>query len=552
MSIDTEAEKRAYQKFIDAGMTPAGACALIGNLEAESDGFYPNRVEYLCIKRLKENGKTYTDETYTAAVDSGKISCEEFLHPLPGKQYGYGLAQWTNPERKARLYNLAKKRKVSIADEDMQIEYLLKELSESYYSVLKTLRSTASIRAASDIVLKKFEIPADTNESVCVGRAARGQKFFDNYVRGGSAVSIDYNKYINSTGTHYISNSGHDENGGYSGGSAGDQGGEWTLRSWYNRPWNCVLRYEGSEEVRTLIAKLAIEAALNDCIGYDQNQRDTFWKRLQAAGYYPSKITTKCEADCSAGVIAIVKAVGYLLGISKLKNISATYTGNMRSAFKSAGFTVLTASKYLTGKEYLLPGDILLNDAAHTATNITKGSKASASGSGASGSNTSSSRNYLQAGDSGDAVKTMQTMLIACGYPCGDAGADGDFGAATEAAVKAFQKAQKLTVDGLYGPASKAALEALYNKQTSAGTSATKVEAAQGYDKTLAGTYKTTEDLWMKNGAGKDKEGILVVPKGKNVQNYGYYSTASDGTKWLYVTYGGRTGFCSSRYLKKQ
>ena len=54
-------------------MTPEGACALIGNLEAESDGFYANRVEYLCLKRLKENGKTYTDKTYTEAIDSGLL-----------------------------------------------------------------------------------------------------------------------------------------------------------------------------------------------------------------------------------------------------------------------------------------------------------------------------------------------------------------------------------------------------------------------------------------------------------------------------------------------
>ena len=129
MSVNSAAEQKAYKKFIAAGMTPEGACGLIGNLEAESDGFYPNRVEYLCIQRLKENGKTYTDDTYTKAIDSGKISAEEFLHPLPGKQYGYGLAQWTSPGRKSGLWNLAKRKGVSIADEDMQIEFLLSELA---------------------------------------------------------------------------------------------------------------------------------------------------------------------------------------------------------------------------------------------------------------------------------------------------------------------------------------------------------------------------------------------------------------------------------------
>lgn len=68
----------------------------------------------------------------------------------------------------------------------------------------------------------------------------------------------------------------------------------------------------------------------------------------------------------------------------------------------------------------------------------------------------------LKKGSKGDEVKTMQTMLIACGYSCGSAGADGDFGNNTLAAVKAFQKDKGLTVDGIYGPVTKAALEKAY------------------------------------------------------------------------------------------
>ena len=188
MGVNYEAEKRAYQMFIDSGMSVYGACGLIGNLEAESDGFFSNRVEYLCLKRLKENGikdqsgNDYTDETYTAAVDAGRISCETFLNPLPGKQYGYGLAQWTSPGRKAGLWNMAKEMGVSIADEKMQLTYLLKELNESYYKVMVTLKTATSIREASDMVLKKYEIPADTSEKVCASRAARGQLFFEKFV----------------------------------------------------------------------------------------------------------------------------------------------------------------------------------------------------------------------------------------------------------------------------------------------------------------------------------------------------------------------------------
>ncbi len=188
MAINIKAEKQAYRKFTAVGMTPYGACGLIANLEAESDGFYANRVEYLCLRRLKENGKTYSDESYTEAIDTGKLSCEQFLHPLPGKQYGYGLAQWTSPARKAGLWNLAKRKGVSVADEDMQTEYLLSELADNYPDVLKVLKTTRSIREASDIVLTKFECPADTGESMRASRASRGQKFYDTYVKTGKVM----------------------------------------------------------------------------------------------------------------------------------------------------------------------------------------------------------------------------------------------------------------------------------------------------------------------------------------------------------------------------
>ena len=167
-----------------------------------------------------------------------------------------------------------------------------------------------------------------------------------------------------------ISNCGKDEYGGISGGRAGDQSGkEWWIINWYNQGWQCILRHP-DRRVREYLAELAIEAAKNDNVGYDQSQNRTYWNELQKVGYWPKKITTPCEADCSAGVIANTMAVGHLLNIPVLQNVNATYTGNMRSGFSAAGFQVLTDSKYLTSSNYLLPGDIILNDAQHTATSI--------------------------------------------------------------------------------------------------------------------------------------------------------------------------------------
>ena len=79
--------------------------------------------------------------------------------------------------------------------------------------------------------------------------------------------------------------------------------------------------------------------------------------------------------------------------------------------------------------------------------------------------------------------------------------------------------------------------------------------AAQKYNKSLAGAYKTTACLRLRTGAGTDKAILVEMPKGSLVKNYGYYTDVS-GVKWLYVVFTKDntqyTGFCSSRYLNKQ
>lgn len=59
--------------------------------------------------------------------------------------------------------------------------------------------------------------------------------------------------------------------------------------------------------------------------------------------------------------------------------------------------------------------------------------------------------NELQKGANGEQVKTLQRLLIALGYNLGKYGADGDFGASTDRAVRAFQNARKLGADGVVG-----------------------------------------------------------------------------------------------------
>lgn len=171
-----------------------------------------------------------------------------------------------------------------------------------------------------------------------------------------------------------ISNCGHDERGKYTGGQPGDQtGGEWSIIPWYNRPWNVVLRYPNPLAAQE-IADVAKAAAQNNQVGYCQGHRGTFWEKLAAAGYRPENIKTPCEADCSSGVAACAKAAGYRLGIEALQRVSAAaYTGNLRAILTAAGFEALYAKKYRVSADYLLPGDVLLYEGHHVATNLDTG-----------------------------------------------------------------------------------------------------------------------------------------------------------------------------------
>jgi hypothetical protein len=378
----TDNAKAIWDRLFTAIQNPYGVAGVMGNFYAES------ALKSTNLQNTYEKKLDMTDEEYTKAVDNGSYT--NFVND----KAGYGLFQATFWSIKESLLNYAKSKGASIGDRDMQVDWFLQAMKNDYKSIWTVLTTAKSVREASDAVLLKFERPADQSEAVQVKRAGFGQTYFDKYADKQPAttpasddkpqekpveLSATHAKYINSTATHYISNSGSDENGAYSGGQAGDQTGkEWRMRDWYNRPWSCVLRYP-DQKVALKIAQLAIDAALNDKVGYDQSQNRTYLKQLKAVGWEPSKIAVACEADCSAGVCANVTAAGYLLGIPALQNHTGTYTGNMRSALTKAGFQLLTDSKYLTGGDYLLPGDILLNDGHHTATNVTIGTKVKSS-----------------------------------------------------------------------------------------------------------------------------------------------------------------------------
>lgn len=155
-----------------------GVAGLMGNLYAES-ALKPTNLQNSYEKSLG-----YTDATYTAAVDDGSYT--NFVKDSAG----YGLAQWTYWSRKQALLNYCRGKKASIGNLTAQLEFLYKELSEGYTSVLSALKNATSVRSASDAVLTKFERPANQGESVQKVRASYGQTYYDKYAAGKTQTPV--------------------------------------------------------------------------------------------------------------------------------------------------------------------------------------------------------------------------------------------------------------------------------------------------------------------------------------------------------------------------
>ena len=164
-------EEMIWQYLKAQGLSDAGAAGLMGNLFAES-GLKPTNLQNTYEKKLG-----FTDDSYTKAVDNGAYG--NFVRDSAG----YGLAQWTFWSRKENLLNFAKQKNKSIGDLYMQMDFLMLELSSGYKGLLSTLRTTTSVKEASNSVLLQFERPADQSVSVQNKRASYGQTYYDKYAQ---------------------------------------------------------------------------------------------------------------------------------------------------------------------------------------------------------------------------------------------------------------------------------------------------------------------------------------------------------------------------------
>ena len=445
--------EKIYNFLIDEGFSPHGAVAYMANLFAES-GLNPKNLQNSCEKKLN-----YSDESYTAAVDNGSYM------NFADDSAGYGLAQWTFPTRKAALLKYAKAAGESIGDLEMQLHFAIKELKENFKSIYAALKTASDVKAASDLVLTKYEAPKDQSDVVKRKRAEYGQEYFNRFSGAGEKKG-EINMSI------MVGSARIDERGNASGGAAGDQKqtsatndltGEVSMQKMYfhSKGWYILRPKSAAHAVK--MADLMKAACNNANIGYDQGNR---------LGIVQHGIMTavKTECDCSSLVREVVKeATG--------KDPGNFTTANEAASLEATGLFESKRSYVSQSATPVYDGDVLVTKAkGHTVIVVSGNARKAASGS---------------------------------------------------------------------------------SSAPAPSVSTAKIESAKGFDKTLAGAYKTIGSLYLRAGAGKGKPELVVMPNNTTVRNYGYY-TLVDGTKWLYVqttikgvTY---TGFCSSntKYLAKQ
>lgn len=497
-------EEKIWNYLLGKGLTKAGAAGLMGNLYAES-GLRPNNLQNSYEKTLG-----YTDESYTAAVDNGTYG--NFVKDSAG----YGLAQWTYWSRKQNMLNFHKAAKKSIGDLETQLDFLMKELS-GYKSLLNLLKSTSSLQTASDAVLTQFERPADMSAAVKAKRAGYGQTYYDKYAGGtgtqeGSAMGYSRQKVVDlinswigkkeSDGSYKSIIDIYNTQKSFPRGTKMQYGWAWCACTWsalaVKLGYTAIMPVEISCYYLVEQAKKMGVWVEND--GYVPKPGDAVLYDWQDSGSgdntgSPDHVGTVTEVYQSAGYFVVVE-------------------GNYSNSVKKR--TIAINGKFIRG--FIVP--------KYTDNAVSAPAQQTAK----------------------KDVETLAREVIAGAWGTGDTRKK----RLTEAGYD-YNAVQAKVNEILNGSAAKPKTDTQDQSQPTE-KKVTATEYAQKLDSKLAGTYKTTADLYIRNGAGTSKKALALIPKGTSVNCYGYYSVLN-GAKWLYIQVAIDgvlyTGFSHSGYLKK-
>ena len=160
-----------YNLLRGYGLSEAGALGMLGNWECESNcepyrvqgDFQPSRA---------------ISKAYVAAIENGTQDRERFATD----QKGFGLAQWTYPQRKRNLWDAWKKSGQQIDSCEFQVSFAMWELQTEHPGLLEQLKHdplyglSESINFACIRICKEYERPAVNNVQARYEAALRIRK----------------------------------------------------------------------------------------------------------------------------------------------------------------------------------------------------------------------------------------------------------------------------------------------------------------------------------------------------------------------------------------
>ena len=155
------------------------------------------------------------------------------------------------------------------------------------------------------------------------------------------------------------------EKGHATGGAKGDQTGkEVTVRQYYYKNWNCVLRHSDSL-IGQYAASIGVKLANSNLVGYGQDGRESLRQALISFNWDVDAYIAsgnKTHADCSSFVFAC-----YCCVIEGFRQFGySPTTSSIESRFsEDHGFSKFKGTEYTHSESNLLPGDIINSSTSH-------------------------------------------------------------------------------------------------------------------------------------------------------------------------------------------
>ena len=140
---------------------------IMGNMEAESNC-------ESCRVQGDFTADRRTSKAYAQAVNSGAKS----IDAASQDKLGFGLCQWTFPQRKKNCFNACRSYGVGIENESAQLAFMLAEMQMEFTNMWNRLLITHDITEAARLVCQEYERPAVLN---ITARSKAGQAIYNEF-----------------------------------------------------------------------------------------------------------------------------------------------------------------------------------------------------------------------------------------------------------------------------------------------------------------------------------------------------------------------------------